>query len=104
MTHDRLQELTVRLRDFAEARDWPQFHTPKNLAMAIAGEAGELAAVLQWATGDEDLGSYMDDLRDELADVFIYAARLADVLGADLIEIAHAKIDRNETRFPPPTE
>lgn len=104
MTDDRVQELTARLREFAEVRDWPQLHTPKNLAMAIAGEAGELAAVLQWATGDEEIGPYMDDLRDELADVFIYAARLADVLGVDLIEIAHAKIDRNETRFPPPPE
>lgn len=91
---------------FADARDWHQFHTPKNLVMALAGEVGELTALFQWLTPEESV-KWQDDpalaenVRDELADVMIYLVRLADVLGVDLLEAAEAKIDRNELRFPP---
>ncbi|MFN3218719.1 MAG: nucleotide pyrophosphohydrolase [Acidimicrobiales bacterium] len=99
--------LQEQLRTFSRARDWEQFHRPKNLAMAIAGEAGELAAVLQWLDSDEaDAAVAVDgDLReafvDEMADVLIYLVRLADVIDADLGEAAAAKMARNEQRFPP---
>jgi NTP pyrophosphatase (non-canonical NTP hydrolase) len=99
-----LDELVVRLREFAAAREWEQFHTPKNLAMALAGEVGKLLAELQWLT-PEDAARVMDDpgaaarMRSELADVTIYLVRLADVLGVDLIEAARAKLAESERRY-----
>lgn len=100
-----LDDLAARLRDFATARDWVQFHTPKNLAMALAGEAGELLEVFQWLTPEQSAavldGERAGDVEDELADVLIYLVRLADVLGVDLVAAADAKVDRNEQRFPP---
>jgi NTP pyrophosphatase (non-canonical NTP hydrolase) len=99
-----LDELAVRLREFAAAREWEQFHTPKNLAMALAGEVGELLAELQWLT-PEKAARVMDDpeaaarMRSELADVTIYLVRLADVLGVDLTEAAHAKLAESERRY-----
>ena len=99
-----LADLTSRLREFARVRDWERFHTPKNLAMALTGEVGELVAELQWLT-EAEAANVMDDpgaaarLRSEAADVFLYFLRLADVLGIDLAAAAHAKIDENEVRF-----
>ncbi|MGW4420868.1 nucleotide pyrophosphohydrolase [Streptosporangium sp. NPDC004631] len=99
-----LEELTDRLRRFAQDRDWEQFHTSKNLAMALAGEVGELLAELQWLT-PEEAAKVMDDqgtatrLRSELADVMIYLTRLADVLKIDLIDAAHAKLDESGRRY-----
>jgi NTP pyrophosphatase (non-canonical NTP hydrolase) len=97
---DSLSQLQERLHVFAHERSWEQFHTPKNLTAAIAGEAGELAAVLQWATADEDLAQYMECLEEEVADVLIYLVRLCDVAGIDLIDAANTKVDRNTSRFP----
>lgn len=99
---DDLERLRHRLREFAEVRDWGRFHTPKNLTAAIAGEAGELAAVLQWAAPDDELEPYRPDLEEEIADVLIYLVRLADVADVDLAAAANAKIDRNGERYPPP--
>jgi NTP pyrophosphatase (non-canonical NTP hydrolase) len=93
MGDDSLDHLGNRLRTFASARSWERYHTPKNLTTAIAGEAGELAAVLQWADPDDDLMRYRADLEEEMADVLIYLVRLADVLDVDLISAANAKID-----------
>jgi len=103
---DSLHDLTVLLRAFAHARDWEQYHTPKNLAMALAGEAGELVACFQWLTPDES-AHVMDDpttaaaVESELADVLQYLIRLADVLGVDLANAFRTKLQINETRFPP---
>lgn len=100
---DDLSELTAALRDFADRRDWHQFHTPKNLAMALAGEVGELVAELQWLT-PEECTSLSDGARDRLAleaaDVFIYLVRLADITGIDLLDAATRKMATNEVRFP----
>lgn len=99
-----LEELAVRLREFAAAREWEQFHTPKNLAMALAGEVGELLAELQWLTPVE-AARVMEDpeaaarVRSELADVTIYLVRLADLLGVDLVEAARAKLAESECRY-----
>ncbi len=107
MTPD-IERLQERLRAFSAERDWDQYHTPKNLAMALAGEAGELLAEFQWLT-PEEAQSVMEDagkaaaVRDELADVAIYLLRLADVLGVDLAAAADAKIDRNGRDGSPPT-
>lgn len=93
-----------RLRQFSEERDWEQFHTPKNLAMALSVEASELLEIFQWLTpeGSQQVmrGPAADAVRDEVADVMIYLLRLIDVLGIDLEEVVAAKIERNAARFP----
>lgn len=97
-------ELTARVRVFAQERNWEQFHTPKNLAMALAGEVGELLAELQWLTpeqsaavmADKDLGPRV---RAEIGDVTIYLTRLADVLGIDLVEAALDKLADSARRY-----
>jgi NTP pyrophosphatase (non-canonical NTP hydrolase) len=99
-----LDDLAVRLREFAAARAWEQFHTPKNLAMALAGEVGELVAELQWLTPEEAEQVMADPeaaarMRAELADVTIYLVRLADVLGVDLIEAARVKLVESDHRY-----
>lgn len=99
-----LTAIRDRLRTFADTRNWNQFHTPKNLSMAIAGEAGELLAEFQWLTPEESTKLAAEKLRDvemEIADVAIYLVRLADVLGLDIYEATMAKIAINESRFPP---
>jgi NTP pyrophosphatase (non-canonical NTP hydrolase) len=100
-----LEELIQRLRDFAAARDWESFHTPKNLVMALSGEVGELISLFQWLTPEQcaawrEDGTLEANVLDEIADVTLYLVRLADVLGLDLLAAANAKIDRNEHRFP----
>ncbi|MGP4028378.1 nucleotide pyrophosphohydrolase [Actinomadura sp. 3N407] len=96
--------LAERLRGFAAERDWEQFHTPKNLAMALAGEVGELLAELQWLTPEESAAVMADAeaaarIRAELGDVAIYLTRLADVLGVDLMRAAHDKLDASGRRY-----
>jgi len=97
-----LQQL---VREFAEARDWGQFHTSRNLVLALAGEVGELASLLQW-TPDDEIGTWLKDdanrlaLEAEMADVFAYLLRLADVAGVDLAAALRAKTQINETRYP----
>ena len=105
-TSDSLRDLAGLLRAFAQARDWEQYHTPKNLAMALAGEVGELVACFQWLTPDESARLMADPsaaaaVESELADVLQYLIRLADVLGVDLAEAVRNKARVNETRFPP---
>lgn len=104
-TDESIEGLQARLREFAADRDWEKFHDPKNLTMALAGEVGELIEHFQWLTPDESWRAMRDpttaeEIRDELADVAIYLARLADVLDVDLLGAAFTKIDRNEDRYP----
>jgi NTP pyrophosphatase (non-canonical NTP hydrolase) len=104
MSGNILKELTQEIRTFADSRNWGQFHTPKNLAMAIAGEAGELAAEFQWLTPEESMGNALSSdqkksIALEIADVQIYLLRMADVLGIDVSEVVREKIKINETRF-----
>ena len=106
MASDGLIDLQQRLRAFAADRDWDQYHSPKNLAMALAAEVGELLEQFQWLTPEESR-SITDDpdalhpVRDEIADVVIYLARLADILRMDILQAANEKVDRNADRFPP---
>ena len=96
-------ELTQRLRAFALERDWDRFHSPKNLAMALTGEAGELAAEFQWLTEAESQSldpECMARVQQEAADVLLYLVRLADKLQFDLVDAAHRKIDLNAERYP----
>jgi dCTP diphosphatase len=98
-----LPALARRLREFAVERDWEQFHSPKNLAMALVGEAGELAAEFQWMTEAQSKtpdAAQLARIRAEAADVLNYLVRLSDKLGIDLIAAAHEKIDVNASRYP----
>ncbi|MGY0019337.1 nucleotide pyrophosphohydrolase [Streptomyces sp. cg35] len=97
--------LQARLADFAAARDWGPFHTPKNLAAALSVEASELVEIFQWLTPEQS-ARVMDDpqsahrVEDEVADVLAYLLQLCEVLGIDALAALAAKIDRNESRFP----
>lgn len=99
-----MHELVSQVRTFAEERNWQQFHTPKNLAMALAGEVGELLAELQWLTPDQST-AVMDDprlgprVRAEIGDVTIYLVRLADVLGVDLVPNALDNLAEAGSRY-----
>jgi NTP pyrophosphatase (non-canonical NTP hydrolase) len=98
--------LRNRLRDFADVRGWGKSHSPRNLALALAGEVGELSAELQWVP-DEQVDTHLHDpaararVADEVADVLIYLIQFADACGIDPLRASNAKIDRNEVRFPP---
>ena len=103
MNATQLNELMLRVRQFAAERDWEQFHTPKNLAMALVAEAGELAAEFQWLTAAQSAAPdarQMERIRAESADVLIYLVRLADELGFDLLSAATLKVQENERRYP----
>jgi dCTP diphosphatase len=97
--------LQGKLRDFISERDWERFHTPKNLVMALAGEVGELVAIFQWLDPEESELAMADrsrteQVRDEMADVFAYLLRLADVLGVDLEDALAAKMIKNAQKYP----
>ena len=99
-----IEDLKAEVKKFAVARNWEQFHTPKNLAMAIAGEAGELAAEFQWLTADQSALSSLSEeqleaISLEIADVQIYLLRLADVLKVDVANVVRKKLAINESRF-----
>ncbi|MEV4429936.1 nucleotide pyrophosphohydrolase [Streptomyces sp. R-07] len=97
--------LQGRLAEFAAARDWQPYHTPKNLAAALSVEAAELLEIFQWLT-PEQAERVMDDpesahrVADEVADVLAYLLQFCQVLGVDPLAALSAKIDRNEVRFP----
>ena len=95
-----MDNTTAAVRAFAAARDWEQFHTPKNLAMALAGEAGELLEIFQWLTAEESERVDRHRAGEELADVMIYAIRMADVLDIDLAAAIWAKLEKNAERYP----
>ena len=99
-----INTLKTEIRAFADARNWEQFHTPKNLSMAVAGEAGELVAEFQWVTADESRRSSLSSeklaaIELEIADVAIYLIRLADVLEIDVASVVRKKLAINESRF-----
>src|SRR4051812_9871161 len=98
-----LVEVRDRLREFAEARDWNRFHSPKNLAMALIAEAAELVEHFQWLTEAESASlrpHQKAEIAEELADVLAYLVRIADKLDVDLLAAVSAKIERNEERYP----
>jgi len=104
MNKSEFADLTARIRAFADARNWEKFHTPKNLSMAVAGEAGELVAEFQWLTSEEsNLASLtpeqLQSIKLEIADVQIYLLRLADVLNVDIPAAVIEKMTINESRF-----
>ncbi len=99
-----IEALKSEIRAFADARNWEIFHTPKNLSMAIAGEAGELVSEFQWLTAQESMKDSLEpdklsDIEMEIADVAIYLFRLSDVLGVDIANAMRKKMAINESRF-----
>lgn len=100
---DSLAELRARINQFVKERDWDQFHSPKNLAMAIIVEAAELVEHFQWDTLEESRqldDEKLEQVGQELADTFVYLLRIAEVTGIDLIEAANRKIDLNGKKYP----
>jgi dCTP diphosphatase len=98
-----VQRLRDELRAFAEARDWDQFHSPKNLAMALAGEAGELLENFQWLTEEQSRHPSPEVLAaagEEIADVLLYLIRLSDKLGIDPVAAADRKLLANAAKYP----
>lgn len=103
MQNQDLSTLRLAIRQFAQERDWEQFHTPKNLIMAMTVEAAELMEHFQWLTGDQSLAindQEKAEVAQEIADVLIYLTRLADVLGIDPIQAAFDKIQINARKYP----
>jgi len=99
----RMRELIKALRLFADERDWEQFHTPKNLAMALSVEVAEIVEHFQWLTAEESRRLSREkrqQLRDEIGDVLIYLASLADKFGIDPIDAAADKVEKNRKKYP----
>lgn len=102
---DVLKSLQAELATFATERDWDQFHTPKNLAMALSGEAGELLELFQWLTPEQSERNVisceaLQAIEHEMADVLLYLLRLADRLHVDLATAAQAKLQLNAEKYP----
>lgn len=103
MENRTIETLSAELRNFAAERDWDQFHSPKNLAMALAVEAAEIMEHFQWLTEEQSCAlppEKLHQVREEIGDVLIYLARLADQLGIDLLEAAVKKLEVNRTKYP----
>ena len=95
-----IKEIQEKLAKFAEERDWNQFHSPKNLAMALTSEVGELNELFQWLTEEQSNNVDNDEIRQEIADICIYLLRLADKLNIDIEEAIKEKIEINTKKYP----
>ena len=98
-----LESLKLRLREFAKERDWDQFHSPKNFSMALIVECAELVEHFQWLTDEQSKNlsaETLEEVRFEMADIFLYLLRLADKLDLDLISAANDKITINAKKYP----
>ena len=97
-----MKELQAEIREFAEERDWQQFHSPKNLSMALIVEAAELVEHFQWLTEEQSKDLSEDKLKEvamEIADIQIYLFRLSDVLGVDIERSLAEKMRKNRSRY-----
>ncbi|MDX2428326.1 MAG: nucleotide pyrophosphohydrolase [Xanthomonadales bacterium] len=102
MSND-INNLKQQLREFADTRDWNQFHSPKNLSMALSIEAGEIMEHFQWLTEEQSKNlpaDKLDEVASELADTLLYLIRLADKLDIDLLAAAQNKIKLNDQKYP----
>jgi NTP pyrophosphatase (non-canonical NTP hydrolase) len=103
MTPDSIDQLRARVNQFVEERDWEQFHSPKNLSMAMIVEAGEVVEHFQWMTEEDSKNldaEKKEQVGQELSDTFVYLLRIAEVCGIDLIEVANKKMDLNAKKYP----
>lgn len=102
-SEDSIEQLKARVNAFVEARDWSQFHSPKNLAMAMIVEAAEVVEHFQWMTEADSRqldAEKKEQVGQELSDTFVYLLRIAEVCGIDLIDAANKKIDLNAKKYP----
>ena len=100
-----VRRLSEVLEDFAQRRDWMQFHSPKNLAMALTGEVGELVEIYQWMSEEQSREATSDPetrtrIEHEMADVLLYLVRMASVSGIDLERAVREKLQLNERKYP----
>lgn len=98
-----LEQLRLRIRQFAEERDWRQYHSPKNLSMALIAEAAELVEHFQWLTEEQSAhldAEKLEAVRQEIADIQIYLITIADKLNVDLLEAVANKLDINAKKYP----
>ena len=103
MAREGIEALKDRLRLFASERDWDQFHSPKNLSMALIAEAAELVEHFQWLTEEQSSNlpdDKLEEVKMELADIFIYLIRISDKLNIDILAAADEKIGHNEVKYP----
>ena len=100
---DSIQQLTTEIRAFCEARDWRQFHSPKDMAPGIAAEAGELLQHFVWqsnAQSEQRVKERKQEISEEMADIAILLFEFADIAGIDLAQAVRAKLAKNEVRYP----
>jgi len=100
-----VEDLIDKLRTFSKERDWDQFHSPKNLIMALSSEVGELSDIFQWMSEEQSKLNNIDPksyelAKEELADIFLYLLRLSDKLGIDLKEESEKKLKLNGEKYP----
>ena len=98
-----MKELAQKLREFAAERDWDQFHSPKNLTMALSVEVGEVVEHFQWLSEEESYQlnpNKLEKIKEEIGDVIIYLVMLADKLGIDPLQAAKEKIEKNRKNYP----
>ena len=98
-----MKELLQNLKKFAAERDWDQFHSPKNLTMALSVEVGEIVEHFQWLTEKESYhlsSNKLEKIKEEIGDIIIYLVMLADKLGIDPIQAAKEKIEKNRKNYP----
>jgi dCTP diphosphatase len=98
-----LEDLRTEIREFVAERDWEQFHSPKNLAMALSVEASEIVEHFQWLTEEQSRNlppEKLAEIREEIGDVMIYLAELAVALGVEPIEAARSKLEINKQKYP----
>ena len=97
---DSIKAIQEKIIKFRDARNWKQFHNPKDLAISISIEAAELLEVFQWSGSDVTADNKLDKIKEELADVLIYSTLMATDLGLDIDEIITKKIDANDKKYP----
>ena len=98
-----MNELIKKIKQFRQERDWDQYHSPKNLVMALSVEVAELVEHFQWLTQEESRNlpdDKLDQVRDEIGDILIYLANLSEKLGIDPVQAAHGKIEKNQLKYP----
>jgi NTP pyrophosphatase (non-canonical NTP hydrolase) len=95
-----MEEITRRVIEFRDKRNWSQFHNPKDLALSLSLEASELLENFQWKSSEEAVGENFENIKDELADVLIYSILMAEELNIDLIEAVLNKIKKNHKKYP----
>jgi len=103
MSNNDFETIKHRLREFADTRDWNQFHSPKNLCMALGVEVAEITEHFQWLTEEQSKNlprNKLHEVSTELADTLLYLVRLADKLDIDLVGAAFSKIELNKQKYP----